>query len=134
VESETSSPFLAIPDSNAVGVSDTIAISGSGITEIEWVNVTFSAADHPYFADLRVVLESPAGTQSVLTWPHLLIDPDAPCNVTAPFQGMVYDDWVFATGACLDESADGTWTLTVSDEATGDVGTFQSWTLTVHGH
>lgn len=133
-EAQTSSPFLAIPDANAAGVSDTIAISGSGITEIEWVNVTFSAANHTYFADLRVVLESPAGTQCVLAWPHLLIDPDDPCTLTAPFSGMVYDDWVFATGACLDEGADGTWTLSVSDEAAGDVGTFQSWTLTVQGH
>ncbi|HVS17949.1 MAG TPA: S8 family serine peptidase [Planctomycetota bacterium] len=131
--SQTSDTFLPIPDNDLTGVSDSISFAGSGIADIEWVSVTFSAADHTWFADLRIVLRSPSGMQSTLAWPHALIDPSNPCNGSDP-GGITYLDWVFGAAGHLDEGADGLWTLTVSDEAGGDVGTFQTWTLTVHGH
>ena len=116
-------PNLAIPDNDPLGVTDSIVVAGSGISNIEHVEITFSSADHTFSGDLRVVLTAPSGTQSVLAATH-----DCP-------QGAVpYVNWVFGTVRDLDEPADGTWTLQVIDGAAGDTGTFQSWSLKFRGH
>ncbi|MBY0515888.1 MAG: S8 family serine peptidase [Bacteriovoracaceae bacterium] len=119
-----SSPALAIPDNNATGVSDTINVSGSGINNIEFVEVTFSATDHPYAADLKITLTSPAGTSSVLAVTHSC------SNNTC----VAYNGWVFGVARHLNEPADGNWTLSVKDLANTDTGTFQSWKLNFRGH
>ena len=62
-----SSPNLAIPDAvvsgvtNTLFVTDTIPVTGSGITRIEFIEITFSATDHTYSGDLEITLTSPAG-------------------------------------------------------------------------
>lgn len=117
----TSSPGLSIPDNNATGVSDTITLDSD--MSVEYVEVTFSAADHPYWPDLEVVLTSPDGTPSVLARQH------APSST--PYGS--YDNWRFGTVRHLGEGAGGTWTLRVRDLASGDSGTLQSWTLTLYG-
>ena len=125
--SVTHSPNSAIPDNNSTGVSDTIAISSSGITKIEWIEITFSAADHPYSGDLQVTLTnnttgSPT-TSSVLSNYH----------VCANSSCVAYSGWVFGTARHLGESADGNWTLTVKDGRAGNTGHFQSWHMTIYG-
>ncbi|MCX5850819.1 MAG: proprotein convertase P-domain-containing protein, partial [Deltaproteobacteria bacterium] len=42
-------------------------------------------------------------------------------------------EWLFGSVRHLGESSKGTWRLTVRDLATGDTGTFQSWTLRIFG-
>ncbi|HTG02039.1 MAG TPA: S8 family serine peptidase, partial [Nitrospirota bacterium] len=116
-------PALAIPDNVVSGVSNTITVSGSGITKIEFVEITFSAADHTYSGDLKIVLTSPAGTPSILAETHLC----ASNSCTA------YSGWVFGSANFLGEAADGDWKLTVIDGAAGDTGTFQSWKLNFYG-
>jgi len=117
------SPNLAIPDNLATGVSNTMTVTGSNITHIEFVEITFSATDHPYSGDLEITLTSPAGTNSLLAETHLC--ESRPCT---PYSG-----WVFGNANLLNEAADGLWTLTVKDLAAGDTGTFQSWRLKFYG-
>jgi proprotein convertase subtilisin/kexin type 2 len=118
-----SSPTLSIPDNNTTGVSNAITVSNSGITEIEFVEITFSAADHPYSGDLEITLTSPAGTSSLLAETHLCAR-----NICTPYSG-----WVFGSANFLGEAVDGVWTLTVKDLAAVDAGTFQSWSLKFQG-
>lgn len=118
----TASPNLRIPDNNCTGVSSTITVNGSGISEIEWVEVTFTAANHTYSGDLDIALTAPSGTVSRLAERH-------PCSGCSRYSG-----WVFGSARHLDEPANGNWTLTVKDLEAVDVGTFQSWSLKIYGH
>ncbi|MBW2409441.1 MAG: S8 family serine peptidase, partial [Deltaproteobacteria bacterium] len=65
----SSSPNLPVPDNNTTGVQDTITIAGN--IDIEFVEIYFTAADHPYWGDLEITLTSPSGTQSVLSENHI---------------------------------------------------------------
>jgi subtilisin-like proprotein convertase family protein len=122
---------LAIPDENTTGVSDTITVTGSGITSIEFVEVVFSASDHTYFGDLQVVLtNNTTGTVSHLAESHACTDADAGTSI--PCQPS-FNNWVFGTARHLGEAADGDWTLTVRDLEPVDTGTFQSWQLKFYG-
>jgi len=118
-------PGLAIPNNNTTGVSDSITVAGSGITNIEFIEITFSAADHTYSGDLQITLTSPLGATvfSRLAETH-------PC---AAQTCTTYSGWVFGSVRHLGEAADGTWTLTVKDLAVKDTGTFQSWSLKFYG-
>lgn len=124
------SPNLPIPDNDPVGVSNIINVTGSGITQIEFVEITLSAADHPYEGDLNIALTSPSGTVSQLAETHVCLDanqnPLNPCPTH-------YSGWVFGSARHLGEAADGPWTLTVKDGAPVDTGTFQSWSLKFYG-
>lgn len=115
-------PNIAIPDNDCTGVSDTINVSQSGINQIEWVEVTFTAADHPYSGDLNISLTSPTGAVSQLAETH-----NCPAGCTA------YSGWVFGSARHLGEAADGNWKLTVKDQESLDVGTFQSWSIQFYG-
>ena len=114
-----------IPDGNDTGVSDTVTISGSGISQIEFVEVYFSAADHTYSGDLEITLTNvTTRTSSVLAETHLCACQGAE---------FAHDNWRFGTARHLGEGADGDWQLTVKDKHGKDVGTFQSWRLVFHG-
>lgn len=117
------SPNFPIPDYPGADVSKTITVAGGGITKIEFVEITFSAADHPYAGDLAITLTSPAGTVSRLSEKH-----DCANDACTAYSG-----WVFGSAAHLGEAADGNWTLTVKDGAQNDTGTFQSWALKFYG-
>jgi subtilisin-like proprotein convertase family protein len=47
---------------------------------------------------------------------------------------LPFNNFRFGSVRHLDEPADGTWMLTVSDESAMDTGTFKSWSLTFRGH
>jgi kexin len=127
-----SSPVLnlPIPDNNMVtGVSNTITVASSGISSIEWVEVTFTAT-HPIIADIDVALTSPNGTVSQLAVPHSCAGANFACT-------SKYTGWVFGSAAHLGEAANGNWTLTVKDGYSGTVpntGTFDSWKIQFYGH
>jgi kexin len=116
------SPGLPIPDNDpTTGVSNTINVAGSGIANIEFIEITFSAANHTFSGDLDIALTSPAGTVSQLSIAHNC----APCTA--------YSGWVFGSARHLGEAANGNWTLTVKDLGPLDTGTFQSWGLKFYG-
>ncbi len=116
---------LTIPDNNLSGVSNAITVTGSGITHIEHVEITFSASDHTYAGDLEISLVNVAtGTISLLAESH-----NCDGVVCAP-----HNSWVFSSTRHLGEAADGDWLLIVRDRARADIGTFQSWALKFYGH
>lgn len=116
--SASASPDLAIPDNNGNGVSSELTIAQA--LSIEFVEVEFSADDHPYWGDLEIVLTSPSGTESVLANSH-------------SGSGNAYSNWRFGVARLLGESAQGVWKLTVRDQFAQDVGTLQSWSLKIFG-
>ena len=119
----TSGLPIAIPDNTGASASNSITVANSGIGSIEFIDITFSAADHPYSGDLDIALTSPSGAVSQLSAQHI-------CSPAC----TAYNAWVFGSARHLGESADGKWTLTVRDLKTGDTGTFQSWGLKFYGH
>lgn len=116
------SPGLAIPDNHTTGVSHVVSVAGSGIANIEFIEITFSAANHTYSGDLEVTLTSPAGRVSRLAELHGCVGACTP-----------YSGWVFGSARHLGEAANGIWTLTVKDLAALDTGNFQSWGLKFYG-
>ena len=123
----------SIPDNTDTGPSDTITISGSDITNLEFVQVEFSASDHPYAGDLRIELTSPSGTLSILSETHGCFTiqdeiPEPADNCTA------LDDWLFGSVHTMGEAADGQWQLRVIDGGERNKGTFQSWKLIFYGY
>lgn len=136
----SASPNSVIPDNSMTGVPSTITIQPgtSGISKIEFIDVTFSAADHTYLGDLTVTLTSPSGTTTYLAEAHPCVDKDVTnSDDSHPLSsscGTPYAAWRFGDAGHLGEAADGTWTLRVYDLVSGDTGTFQSWGLKFYGH
>ena len=107
----------AIPDNNLAGISSTVSITQD--IDIESVEVVFDA-DHTYRGDLAVSLISPDGTESILAEVHGDDKED-------------YSRWVFSSTRHWGESSLGDWTLQVSDGASADIGTWNSWQLNIYG-
>lgn len=106
-----------IPDNSATGISAQVTIDSD--IQVEWAEVKFEAS-HSYRGDLEVALFSPDGTQSILAERHDDGNAD-------------YDRWLFSSMRHWGESAQGDWTLRVSDRSAGDVGTWESWQLNLYG-
>jgi kexin len=135
IASGTQQVNLAIPDNNATGVTGSIAIADSGIRNIEWVDVFFNAKDHPYSADLEIVLVAPGGTRSILAETHLCLENSTTGQSPQSAETCApYNVWRFGVGRHLDEPADGTWRLEVKDKNAVDTGTFIDWTIAIYGH
>jgi proprotein convertase subtilisin/kexin type 2 len=120
----TASPNAALPDrsgATVTPVSSAIPVTGCGITRIEFVEIRLTAP-HAYAGDLRVRLTSPTGTTSRL----------AEARACTGGCGS-YANWRFGSMRHLDEPASGAWSLQVADDAPLDIGTFQSWSLVIHG-
>ncbi len=117
-------PTLAIPDNDPKGLSQSITVTDAITVERMEVYVIIT---HPYIGDLKLVLTSPTGTQSVL-----MANPDKSSD--SP-NGSAISDVYFGFSTVLDwgESAQGTWTLTVVDNQAGDAGTLSAWELDIFG-
>lgn len=116
VDSGTTTVDAVIPDNDSAGVTSTITIPTN--VSVEHVEVEFNAT-HPQRGQLRVVLTSPAGTQSVLAEAH-------------SDTGSDYH-WTFTSVHDWGEQSQGNWTLTVTDLSPGATGTWDSWSLKVYG-
>jgi subtilisin-like proprotein convertase family protein len=114
----------AIPDAAGKAVG-TIDIDSDVV--VERVDVTVDIT-HPVIGDLEIVLTSPEGTTSYLMY--------RPAQGALSAVGSTQHDVHFTFDTVLDwgESARGRWTLSVLDRATGNVGTFDSWSIDVVGH
>ncbi|MFL5329709.1 MAG: reprolysin-like metallopeptidase [Gemmataceae bacterium] len=128
---------LAIPDNNTVNS----ALVVSGLTNpIADINVKLNIS-HPYDADLLVFLVGPNGVPVALTlsnggsgvnYTNTNFDDQAPASITdgsAPFAGSYRPQGSLAT--LNGTSANGIWTLQVTDAATGETGTLNSWSVTI---
>ncbi len=111
-----------IGDNSGIPVSSTITVTGSGISNIEFVDIRFSAAEHTYSGDLEIILTNQTtGTISRLAETHTC----SPC--------IPYRNWRFGSTRHLGESADNDWVLTIEDKADNNSGTFESWQLIFYG-
>jgi vibriolysin len=108
---------IAIPDNNSTGITSTVAVTGSGAVASLALSLSI---DHTWRGDLRVLLVSPAGTQHVV---HNLSGGSA--------DDLVITDLAIPT--FNGQTAAGTWQLKVQDLAGADVGTLDSWSLTITG-
>ncbi|MBL7701932.1 MAG: proprotein convertase P-domain-containing protein, partial [Ferruginibacter sp.] len=148
--SATNNTPVAIVD-NAV-VSSTINVSGAGSQLLD-VNLT-TFITHTFCADMDITITSPAGTVVTLTSDNgagndnvfngTVWDDDANPGGQVPYttnNGLASDHSYVnlttatplapeeALAAFIGENPNGTWTLRVSDDLGGDVGTINSWTL-----
>ena len=122
----SAAPNLAIPDGSAAGIASTVSIGQNlGIDKIE-VDLNIS---HTWIGNLRVVLVSPQGTESVLI-DRPGINPD-----TGSGAGNSADNinFVLSSNHFWGEDSAGLWTLRVYDLATGETGKLNSWSLKVYG-
>ncbi len=120
--SQSASPGIAIPDGNSFGITSQITFSGTGETVNRNVNIDINIT-HTWIGDLIVTLTSPSSTRVTL---HNRTGGDAenivgnyPQNLT-PFESL---------DAFVGEPLDGTWNLTVSDNAGYDTGVLNSWAV-----
>ncbi len=121
----SAAPGLAIPDASPAGLLSTLSLGG-GVT-IDKVQVALDIR-HTWIGDLRVILVSPEGTESVLI--------DRPGRSPGGNgYGSSMDDIVFTvtSNAFWGEGSGGAWTLKVIDSLSGDVGHLASWSLAALG-
>lgn len=120
---------LVMADNGAATVS-TLALTGSGIGKIEFVDVNLTT-DHPDAGDLEIILTSPAGTASTLSVVHACKDStEAPVTCGDAMANGIR----FGVARLMGEAADGTWTLSVRDGKEGNTGTLSAWGIKVYGY
>ncbi len=98
---------------------------------------------HTFDGDLTTTLSSPQGTEIILfsdvggsgaNFESTTLTDEADTEISsgsAPFTGTFRPEESFA--AFANEAASGTWTLSVADNAGGDDGTLDAWSLTIGG-
>jgi len=120
-----STPGLAIPDPDLDGavtdVTDRIALSGYGTAERIIVTVSIT---HGYSRDLYVELQSPTGISVVLSQSVGGLEPNITLTLDSSVPGSPLN-------ALVGEPLAGPWQLTVRDQIAADVGTLDSWEITV---
>lgn len=124
-------------------ISSNLSIAGAP-TFTHHVEATLTI-NHTFASDLDITLTSPSGTVITLTTDNGGGNDDVFAPVTfTDLAGASVTDATYANlvsiGAVVPESAmdavrgedpNGTWVLNVGDDAGGDTGTLQSWSLTV---
>ncbi len=103
-------------------ISNTLSLD-SYVSFIEFVEIEIEFR-HDRFRDLQIELVSPSGKVSELSVP------------SSSFSGQAhfYDSHRFGSAKHLGESAEGTWTLRLTDERFTRSGRLMSWGLKVYGH
>ena len=121
-DSEQVSRLIPEEGSNPRTKASEIPIS-SYITFTEFVEVHVDL-DHPGFRELKITLESPAGTTSVLTPGEGWQEADGPISVKLRMGSARH----------LGEDPNGIWTLRFSDHKDGGQGSLKGWSIKVYGH
>jgi kexin len=128
----------AIGDAPSPALLVSSQLEGCDLGTVESVQVTLSV-DHPYVADLDVVLVSPSGTRSRLAKPHT-----CPASLSGPC-GDLSRGWTSHSVRHMGESLRGSvqnaltgqlegWQIQLKDGQIGDVGNWRSWRLVITGH
>lgn len=136
----TTSPGTFIPSNTTT--TSSLSVTGIGIIDCDYgVEEVCIDINHTYDADLDIFLEDPNGDTYLLTSDNggsgnnyivTCFNMGAGTNVTAgsaPFNGSFIPESDMAL-INNGQDADGTWTLNVTDDAGGDVGTLNSWSIT----
>ena len=106
-----------LPNNVPAGLTSTITVTED--MALEHVEVTLNVT-YPFIGDLEIELTAPSGTTSLFALERFDSQDD-------------YTDFTFMSVRHWDESAVGDWTLRISDLGAPDVGTWDDWTLTLHG-
>lgn len=118
--------------------TSTLTVSGAGIT-INDLNVLGLQGTHTWVSDLTVELTSPAGT-TVQLWSALCgsaddfninLDDEAGTGIACPINLGNTEIPVNPLSAFDGENPNGTWTITFTDGAGGDVGQLDAWSLEI---
>ncbi|WP_165903583.1 proprotein convertase P-domain-containing protein [Hymenobacter gummosus] len=159
--SATAAPTAGIPDNSTTGVSSTVTLSGAPagavVSNNSVIKVTLNI-NHTFDSDVDVYLVGPngAGTlelttdngSSGLNYTNTVLSTAAtnvigpPGNNTAPFTGTYRPEGTTATAPTLGSytlpaaalngaAVNGTWTLWVFDDVSGDIGTLANWSLQI---
>lgn len=123
--SATDTP-IAIPDNDETGVESTITVDDCDI-EVNDIRVDVNIT-HPFIGDLKLKLISPSGEEIYL---H-----DRTGNVTDDIITTYPTSTIPAQTTCVlipISSSLGDWKLNVSDNGAADVGTFNSWSISLRG-
>jgi kexin len=126
------SPQAAIPDAGNA-LTSTLALAGSGITKLEFVDLTVTS-DHPEVGDLEITLTSPSGTPSTVSVPRECLATQQQGGAVVPCGNPLAGGFRFGIARLMDEPADGNWTLSVRDSRAGNSGSLGSWSIQVYGH
>lgn len=132
----SNSTTLAIPDYPATGVSSTISIGGSTNANAI-ISVTIDSLVHTYDADLKIELISPSGSSIILAnsvgagganfiKTKFVAAGTSINNGSAPFTGSYTPSQSFSY---LTGTANGTWSLKITDLGAADVGTLYKWSI-----
>ena len=106
-----------IPDNSPNYISSNTTVSDAILVENVDIIVDIP---HDFRGDLEIILTSPSGTESVLSEKH-------------DDENSDYSNWRFSTVHNWDEDSRGDWTLTVEDQGSNDVGSFDDWELIIYG-
>jgi subtilisin-like proprotein convertase family protein len=137
------SPNVPLAIADLATQSSTLAVSGAGT--FLWDVDLVVDIEHTWCSDLDLTLAAPSGKIVTITTDQGLDKDDV-------FAGTRFDDssanaitkFAFVNGAAaadltaegcfaslIGEDPNGTWTLAITDDAGGDVGTLQAWSLDV---
>lgn len=110
---------LAVPDNNAIGVSDSMNVSSN--LKIETVQLKIWVT-HANISELAIELTSPSGTKSILV------------NMNNSLRNLPdYMGEVLLSNAFYQERSQGKWTLKVVDGKSTRIGTLTRWALNFTG-
>ena len=130
---------LEIPDPPGSGdptaVTTTLTLETT-VDFIEFVEVNLDFQQRS-IRDWDVELVSPSGAVSKLVpgfEPYTYTSADSSDVTPSHFYFPTYNEFRFGSAKHLGEDADGEWQLRISDRLMYDVGTLESWSLTVYGH
>ncbi len=118
---------LTIPDNNATGITRTHNVTETNIAESVTLTLTVNAvvAGDIDISDYQIILESPAGTQSILLTPF-----------NAYQVGYDMNDLTLISHAFYGEPINGDWKLIIRDLDDGveGEGRLTKWSLNFYGH
>ena len=133
-----------IPDGIGIGTPGEVVLSEitatNAVTSISKVTVTVDIT-HTYDGDLAISLIGPLGKSIILSsnngvdgqnYTNTTFDDAAATSITsasAPFTGTFQPEEPL--DLFIDDNANGIWTLEVSDNGPTDVGTLNSWSITI---
>jgi subtilisin-like proprotein convertase family protein len=133
----SSSSAVAIPDVDPLGASTTLIVSGASVSASQISGVAVNIT-HTWDSDLSLTLIAPNGSSIDLSSgnggsgdnysnTYFTSSGSSITLGASPFTGSFTPEVSLST---LTGTANGTWTLLVIDNASGDVGTINSWSIT----
>jgi cysteine-rich repeat protein len=128
----------AIPDNNLTGITSVIPVSTVGTVQRVFFTVNIT---HTWDSDVDIYLVSPGGTTLDIStdngssndnYTNTTFDDACTTPVTsgsAPFSGCYKPETPLS--GLIGQPANGTWTLKIDDDAAGDTGTLNSWSISM---